>query len=352
MFTWFIKSGGKAESIIINVRKKEGYIMLDYYGRDINYMRISITDRCNFRCRFCVPQEKIEYLKSEDILTFEEMIKVVQAVMPLGIHQFRITGGEPLLREGVVAFIHTLKALDSHNKVFLTTNGYYLKEKILELKQAGLDGVNVSLSSMDSMEYEKITGVNAKEVVFKAILAAVKMELPVKVNCVTIPEWNESQLLKIAELAKEHPIDVRFIEMMPIGQGANFQVLTGARVLDMLETNFGVAKTICENKGSGPANYVKFQGFSGTIGFINATSCGFCNECNRIRLTADGYLKLCLNSDTGFSIRDDLRSLIETEQLSEKIRCAVFEKPQQHDFLNKGDHNPCTNTRLMSQIGG
>ena len=326
--------------------------MLDHYGRDINYMRISVTDRCNFHCRFCMPDETLGYQEQEKMLSFVEMTKVVQAVMPLGIHRFRITGGEPLLRAGVVEFIETLKQLDSRNKVFLTTNGYYLEKNLSRLKQAGLDGVNVSLSSMDPKEYEKITGANALDVVLKGILATVKMEIPVKINCVTIPNWNESQLIKIASLAKEYPIDVRFIEMMPIGQGSNFDLLTGAKVLERLEESLGTSEMIHDSKGNGPAKYVKFQGFQGDIGFINATSCGFCNECNRIRLTADGWVKLCLNYDQGFNILEDLRNNMEQNQLSEKIKKAICEKPKQHNFTNKEKASQCTNTRFMSQIGG
>ena len=326
--------------------------MTDQCGREINYMRISVTDRCNLRCRFCMPQGNIEFQEKENLLTYDEILAIVTAVIPLGIHDFRITGGEPLVRNDIVDLVCGIKSLDLQNRVYLTTNGVLLKQNLASLIKAGLDGVNISLCSTDAKEYEWITGSNQMEVVKEAILCAADSGLKTKVNCVPLLHWNEDHLTQVALLAKDHPIDVRFIEMMPIGLGSNYSAIKGADILSRMEAVFGMYEPVRKKKGNGPATYVKFQGFQGDIGFINARTCAFCKDCNRIRLTANGFLKLCLNYETGIDVLEVLKNHSSTLELTNIIEKAIDVKPVHHNFREGEEPKKGETLRYMSQIGG
>ncbi len=328
--------------------------MRDHYGREINYMRISVTDRCNLHCSFCMPKEKdkICFQKKENLLSYEEIMKAVDAVIPLGIHKFRITGGEPLVRDGIIDFIGDLKHHHGVEQVYLTTNGTLLGKHLDQLAKAGLDGINISLCSTMESEYANITGSHAMHTVMDRIYEAVGSGIHTKVNRVILPEADEKDLIQAALIARDHPIEVRFIEMMPIGCGSSFGLTSGIEVLATLTKVFGAPVEGIKVKGNGPAVYHRFPGFKGNIGFINAMSCSFCDRCNRIRLTADGWLKLCLNYDDGIDLRREIRSQIPEEELSAMIRNAILQKPRRHNFRDQEKEKHQKNTRIMAQIGG
>lgn len=327
--------------------------MNDQYGRNIDYMRISITDRCNLRCCFCMPDDSLSFQKEEELLGFEEFLKVVKAAVPLGIKNFRITGGEPLVRSGVVEFIQKLKQQDGVEKVYLTTNGVLLEENLDGLMYAGIDGINVSLCSTDAKEYEKITGKNKMETVLSAIRKSAEAGIHTKVNCVPLPGMNETHLAELSLLAKEFSVAVRFIEMMPIGQGAKYEMITGEQVLTRLEQVFGKSKRSFRVNGHGPAVYVRFPDFKEDVGFISARTCRFCSQCNRVRLTANGWLKLCLNYEEGMDLKADLRNGCPTEELTQKMKTMIYQKPCSHNFnQTTGTSSYMVNTKYMAQIGG
>lgn len=326
--------------------------MIDNCGRKINYMRISVTDRCNLRCRFCMPEGEFKFLDKEEILDFEEIKKIIKAVVPLGINHFRITGGEPLVRPGITKFISEVKKMDGVKTVTMTTNGVLLGEKAMELAKAKIDGINVSLTSLDPLEYEFVTGKNKINQVLDGIDKSIKYGIHTKINCVPLININEDNIEKLATIAKKEKIDVRFIEMMPIGKGVTFRAISNETIKSRLEEKYGTAISSINIKGNGPAVYYKFPDFVGNIGFISAKSHEFCNKCNRVRLTAEGYLKLCLNYNDGISLKEAVRGEISIEELSEIIRKEIFKKPKHHDFNKKNNKEYDENTRFMAQIGG
>ena len=324
-------------------------VLKDRFGRTINYMRISVTDRCNLRCRYCMP-EGIERLPMEEILTYEEIAFVCARAADLGINQFRITGGEPLVRKGCAALVSMLKGIPGIRRVAMTTNGVLLQEHLEELLEAGLDAVNISLDSMDRDQYRAITGMDELEQVLASVrLAAGK--LPVKINCVVQRGVNENAPVSLAELARDLPLDVRFIELMPIGAGRNLTPVPNASVLALLEERYGRTEEDPVSFGSGPAVYRRPEGFAGRIGFISAMHGKFCNGCNRLRLTSTGELKPCLCYADTVPLREILRGneMDKEERIRGKIREAAALKPQAHCFETRDD---VTEHRRMSEIGG
>ena len=307
--------------------------MKDCFGREIDYLRISITDRCNLRCRYCMPDGMSGKLCHEDILRYEEFLRIVRAASRLGIRHLKVTGGEPLVRRGCPAFIGALKAVEGIQTVTLTTNGLLLRENLDALVQAGVDGINVSLDTTDPQQYRLITGAGGAEEASAALLEAAKRGIRVKVNAVTMPG---TDVLSLISFAREHPVDVRFIEMMPIGYGRLFPDSDNRRLIARLaeafpdlepeseaalellweavgrEKAFSFAERhslerITKKHGEGPAVYFHIPGYQGSIGFISAVHGKFCSSCNRIRLTSTGFLKTCLCYDQGADLRAVLR---------------------------------------------
>jgi GTP 3',8-cyclase len=324
--------------------------MKDKTGRLIDYMRISITDRCNLRCVYCMPPDGVESLGHEEILRFEEILKVVSTAVSLGINKIKITGGEPLVRKGAVDLIQRIKQLEGIQAVTLTTNGILFSECAEELRQAGLDGVNFSLDSVDTPVYRSITGTDAADKVLQSVELACSMGFKTKVNCVPIRGMNDCKLEEVAFLAKRLPVDVRYIELMPIGLGKGFEGVGNKEILQMLTQAFGQPILTEERRGNGPAVYYDFPDFMGKIGFISAISSGFCGGCNRVRLTSDGFLKGCLCSNRGVALKPLLRGGASTEALGEAIRAAIEEKPQAHSLQD--ENGAAKETKKMFQIGG
>lgn len=324
--------------------------MKDQYGRTIDYMRISITDRCNLRCRYCMP-DGVELVSMGEILTYEEIERICRAAALEGIQKLKITGGEPLVRKGCIDLVKRLKAIPGIEQVTLTTNGVILGEYAEELAEAGLDGVNISLDSLDAGRYEWITGRDELDRVLKGIKQALEKGLKTKINVVLQKGKNEMEWESLAELSKEEPLDVRFIEMMPIGYGKSFHPVYNEEILGMLQEKYPRLVPDERVHGNGPAQYYKIPGFCGSIGFISAIHGKFCADCNRIRLTSQGELKPCLCYGESYDLRGALRGgcAENLNGIREIIREAVTRKPKQHCFEQLQN---ITEEKRMVQIGG
>ncbi len=359
--------------------------MKDAYGRTIDYMRISITDRCNLRCCYCMPYgaKKQPAVK---ILTFEEMLAVVICGARLGIRHIKITGGEPLVRRGCAQFVRMVRSVPGIASVTLTTNGILLKENLPELLEAGISGINISLDTRDHLRYWQITGKDGLETVESAIQAASQCGIPVKVNAVSLdferagfagagrlgsgedasPDW-----VFVAEFARSLPVDVRFIEMMPIGYGRRYPAIDHETLFREMQKRYPGMEPDGRRHGAGPAVYYRIPGFQGSLGLISAIHGKFCADCSRVRLTADGFLKTCLCYPDGVDLRAVLRQDQPDEvrengrrkwryagcpgeenlqrRLSAAMEKAVWAKPGAHCFEQP---QAMTEQRKMIDIGG
>lgn len=322
--------------------------MTDQYGRVIDYMRISVTDRCNLRCCYCTPEDMTP-TRQEELLSYEELLRVCAAAVELGIHTFKITGGEPLVRKGCGEFILRLKRLPGVEQVTLTTNGLLLEENLELLCRAGLDGVNVSLDSLDEALFHSISGGrDSAAAVLSAIRSSAERGLKTKINAVLLEE-NRSQVEPLAALAAELPVDVRFIELMPIGFGGAMRRVDPDEVLEKLRRRWPDLAPTEEKRGNGPAHYYKSAALRGCVGLIDAVSHKFCESCNRIRLTSTGRLKPCLCYDAAADLRTLLREGGGDEELKKAMACCVAFKPRAHSFDRREE---ITEKKAMSQIGG
>ena len=333
--------------------------MKDNYGRTIEYLRISVTDRCNLRCIHCMPEGGVALMQHEDILTYEEIARVAAEAAKLGVRKIRLTGGEPLVRPQLHRLAALLKEIPGIETVVLTTNAVLLKDQLPDLLAAGLDGVNISLNAMDRASYRAFTGRDLFDPAMEGLHAALDApDLRVKINCVPT-QGREEQLLQLAALARDTRACVRFIELMPIGVGARLMGVSKDSLLVLLQDHFGQLRrstagsqiqTLPERSRSaaGPAEYVRFPGFQSDIGFISAVSHRFCKDCNRIRLTADGKLKSCLAFPAGEDVKEILRNGGTQQNISEAVVRCIQNKPEHHQFgIEQTEEH-----RLMSQIGG
>lgn len=331
--------------------------MKDSHGRTIDYLRISLTDRCNFRCIYCMPADGVCALAHEDILRIEEIEQIVRVAAEHGIRSVRLTGGEPLVRKGVVELVESITSMPGIENVSLTTNGVLLPAMADDLARAGLHRVNISLDTLDPQQFRDITRTGRLEDTLAGIDAALEAGFnPVKVNAVTVRRLDQD-FLKFARLSCDRPLHVRFIEYMPLGDSSEGGIGWGKEDVipseELLETiNARAAESGLEplrpadNKpvGWGPARYYEFPGAMGTVGFISPLSRHFCSECNRLRLTADGKIRPCLFSDEEFDMRAAVR-----EEGAEGIERVLFEalgaKPDDH-------HDKVGTERSMNKIGG
>jgi len=324
-------------------------MLTDRFGRTISYLRISVTDRCNLRCRYCMP-DGIERIPMKELLTYEEIALVCREAAGLGIDRFRITGGEPLVRKGCAGLVSMLKAVPGVRRVAMTTNGVLLGEYLEALLAAGLDAVNISLDSLNREQYREITGSDDLDRVLDSIHMAAG-RLPVRINCVIYRGINDGAPAELVTLARDLPADVRFIEMMPIGAGKGLETVPNAQVLSMIEKRYGKTAEDPEPSGDGPAVYRRAAGFQGRIGFISAVYGKFCDECNRLRLTSTGALKPCLCYADSVDLREILRDGMgeKNARIREAFREAVRIKPRAHCFE---DRTHVTEDRRMNAIGG
>lgn len=322
--------------------------MTDQFGREINYLRISITDRCNLRCFYCMPQQP-EHLCHTDILSYEEIVRLAQLAASLGITKIRITGGEPLVRKDCAELIAMLKRISGIQTVALTTNGTLLAQALPELCKAGLDAVNISIDTMQEAVWHRITGYDKSMPNWLDLLRqCIRNGLKTKVNAVLLKE-TRTEWTALAELAERLSVDVRFIEQMPIGQGKSSETENAQAVLQELRKQCPDLHPIQICDAGSPARYYAGTGLKGRIGLITPISHQFCSRCNRIRLTSTGQLKPCLSYGCSTDLRTLLRSGASDEALLSAMRDCIYQKPEQHCFAAKTDK---AERQTMNRIGG
>ena len=331
--------------------------MIDLYGRTIDYLRVSITDRCNLRCRYCLPEgEETVAADPERYLSADDILRVCRAAERIGIHKFKITGGEPLVRQDCLELIRRLKELPETEVVTLTTNGILLQKALPELKRLSIDGINVSLDTLKPERFSGIAGLctDGREIwkqVFEAVKEGAALGIPMKINCVPIRGVNEDEILDFVALTRELPVDVRFIELMPIGAGKAFRGMSRLELLEIIRNAWPEFQKTEEKRGNGPAVYGRIPGSQGCVGFIEAIHGKFCGSCNRLRLTSEGFLKPCLYYKSGVELKPLLRKEAGNEKLEEALRRAVLQKPESHHFQEK-DPEHQAEERFMARIGG
>lgn len=323
--------------------------MQDQFGRKIEYMRISLTNNCNLRCSYCMPEKKIA-----DIHFFpeEQVLRCVESAVSLDITHFRLTGGEPLCYPEIEKLVCKIKQIKEVDSVHLTTNGVLLKEKAEQLKQAGIDSINVSLDTLDKEEYRILTGGKLLNVL-EGIKKAAELKIPIKINAVL---REQTDVCALAAFAEQNHVTLRFIEMMPIGFGKILPVDPKSKVLETLQRRYGRYESIMQRKadsqeeyGHGPAVYYQFSDLNISIGLIQAIHGKFCDRCNRVRITSEAKLKPCLASAKVIDLRPVLEDTENPDKLAELMRQAVFRKPKSHHFE---EQNPEKSSETMNQIGG
>jgi cyclic pyranopterin phosphate synthase len=326
-----------------------GTVLRDQFGRGIEYLRISVTDRCNFRCVYCMPQEGLPWLPKTEILRYEEIAEVVRQLAPLGLRRVRITGGEPTIRPQLESLIAQLRATPQVEDIALSTNGAKLPQMAVGLKAAGLDRVNISA---DSLRADRIIAIARRDLGFdplSAFDAALAAGLgPVKVNVVVMRGINDDEVADFARLTLDRALHVRFIELMPVGDMRELaweHVVPSSEILERVSALGALAADAGPARGNGPAAYYKLAGAAGTIGVITPMTHTYCGSCNRVRLTADGRLRTCLYGDHEVMLREPLR---RGEPLEPLFRMALASKPKEHDLLQL----KVGGLRALSQVGG
>lgn len=328
-------------------------MLFDNHGRRINYLRLAVTDRCNLRCFYCMPESGIQYVKRSDLLSYEELERIIQLFVQEGITKVRITGGEPFLRKGLIAFLERLQRIEGLQQINITTNGTLTYDLVPTLKALGIHSVNLSLDSLDAGRFQEITRRDTFDKVMLTLEQLLAHDMPTKINAVVMEGKNEEDILPMVELTKQHPIAVRFIEEMPFnGSGDHYPILKWnyKAILKHIETTYPLQK-LQDEKNSTSLNY-SILGHQGTVGVIPAYSRTFCGTCNRIRLTPQGMLKTCLYDNGIFNIRDLIRNGASNEQLMDALLSALgsrakdgFEAEQKRQL-----HMPVSES--MATIGG
>lgn len=319
--------------------------MRDRLGREIDYARLSITARCNLRCVYCMPQGAP---CPADALTTDELERAARLLASLGVRHFRITGGEPMARGDCLTLVRRIAALPGAQSVSMTTNGLLLAGRMRQAREAGLSAVNISIDTLNPAAYARITRGGDVRAALAALDEAVGAGLRVRVNAVPVRGYSEDGIQAVARLARSRPIDVRFIELMPVGCGRALSPVPIDEVRARLVRAFGPLRPDEAAHGHGPAVYAKPEGFAGSLGFIGALSHAFCARCNRVRLTADGFLKLCLNRPDGLDLRALLRSGLPDAAIADAMRAAIENKPACHGF----GQTDAADARRMNEIGG
>lgn len=326
-------------------------MVIDSYNRKIDYIRISLTDRCNLRCKYCMPDGINKKLQHEDILSYEMLLKIIRSLTKLGIEKIKITGGEPFVRKQCHKFIAEVKKIDGVKEVSVTTNGLLLRDKIDFLLDVGIDGINISLDSLKKERYRALCGGDL-DVVLDCLDYIIKKNYKnLKINTLIIKGFNEDEIEDIAKIAKNNPVNVRFIELMPIANAKKFSGVTRDYIQKRLKEQYGPIINVTTKLGNGPADYITFDNFKANIGFIDAIDHKFCEKCNRVRLTSTGKLKLCLQYDDSVDLSDYAKGEINETQFLEKVRRALLLKPKENKFKNLEDVVN-ENTSSMNEIGG
>jgi len=324
--------------------------LIDKYSRNLNYLRVSLTDRCNLRCIYCVPREDIPRLRHNEILRYEEILRIVHVGVGLGISKIRITGGEPLVRQGVCDFLEQLGRIEGLADISLTTNGVLLQDHIIRIRAAGIKRMNISLDTLKRKRFQQISGIDAFDKVWAGIRLAREAGFnPIKINVVALRGINDDELIDFARLSLTHPFHIRFIEQMPFESGKkNHLPLLTPEIKSAVE-GLGELETVGKEINDGPAERFRFKGARGEIGFIRPISRHFCRSCNRLRLTADGHLRSCLLSDRQEDMKRPLRSGCSDGDLENIFFEAVKHKPSEHHLNDRPSE--ALNGRMFA-IGG
>jgi len=330
--------------------------MIDPYNRDINYLRVSVTDRCNLRCTYCMPKEGLSLIGHDDILRYEEILRIIRIAVGEGITKVRITGGEPLVRRGITEFIASLRTIPGLTDISLTTNGVLLEPYAERLFEAGIRRINISLDSLKAEKYAKITRGGDIQAVLRGIRKVRETGFsPIKINIVAMKGFNDDEILDFARLTLDHPYQIRFIELMALGEAGienNGRYLANSRIREQIGA-WGTLRSVNGDgaKNGGPAQIYRLAGGAGEIGFISPISRHFCHSCNRLRLTADGHLRACLLSDEEADLKGPLRQGGGDAQIGEMIRRTIARKPKQHQEACDERHiKKCM--KEMPAIGG
>ena len=323
--------------------------LTDQFGRSIEYLRISVTDRCNFRCTYCMPLDGLPWLPKSDILSYEEIVEVVTQLAPLGLRRIRLTGGEPTIRPQLATLVAQLRAVRGVSDISLSTNGVKLPELAQPLRDAGLDRINMSA---DSLRADRIVSIARRSFAFDPVVslrAAEDAKLsPIKVNVVVMRGVNDDEIIDFARLTLERPWHIRFIELMPVGEMRDLtweHVVPTSEILDRVASIGALSADAGPARGNGPAAYYRLAEAAGTIGVITPMTHTYCGTCNRVRLTADGRLRTCLFGDHEVNLRDALRAGLPLEPL---FREALAGKPREHSLLQM----QVGGLRALSQVGG
>ena len=336
-----------------NINIQNNAVLKDSFGRVINNLRISVTDKCNLRCRYCMPEKGMDWVKTKELLTFNEIIRLIRIFAKIGINKIRLTGGEPLIRKDLSKLIGMISKIPGIDDLALTTNGYLLTEQADALHNAGLNRINVSLDTLDPEKFSFITRRNLYTKVREGIDAANKSGIkPIKINVVIIRGINDGEILNFAKLALNSSLIIRFIEFMPIGadDGWNIEkVLPTREIINTIEQGLGEKLVPVETRGRQAADRYRFEKGTGEIGFISSVSNPFCIHCNRVRITSDGKLRTCLFSLDEIDLKKLIRSGVKDETILQKIIDSVWVKEAGHLINRPGFVRP---KRTMSQIGG
>ncbi len=325
--------------------------LIDRFNRNLNYLRISITDRCNLKCLYCVPRDLIPKLPHHEVLSYEEILRIVRVSIGLGTSKVRVTGGEPLVRKGVYHFLKQLAGIEGLLDISLTTNGVLLKDNIHKIKSAGIKRLNISLDTLNREKYKQITGYDFFDQVWEGIELAQRMGFyPIKINVVPVKGINDDELVDIAKLSMTHPFHIRFIEYMPMGS-SHMDIdrhLLAPEIKKHIE-QLGELVPVDRSTYDGPAERFKFESGRGEIGFIRPISRHFCQTCNRLRLTASGQLRPCLMHDKQEDLKSIIRKGCSDRELAEVFLEAVRHKPLEHKLQT--DHNAGSAVQMCA-IGG
>ena len=327
--------------------------LIDSFGRVHNNLRLSVTDRCNIRCFYCMPNSDVKFQPRSEILTFNELFRVCEILSRSGVNKIRITGGEPLVRSEVVELVREIRKISAIKDLSMTTNGILLAEHAESLKQAGLDRINISLDTLNEQKFEAIARRKGLQKVLDGITAAKKCNFKkIRLNAIAIKDLSESEVLPLARFARSNQMELRFIEFMPLDAEGNWdqtRVLSGESILRILESEFGEIQAAPRSDPSQPAVDFSYADGGGIVGFINPVSQPFCRSCNRLRLTAEGKIRNCLFSETEWDIRGLLRSGANDEEIIDEIRNAIESKQPGHGIDSENFVQP---KRAMYQIGG
>ncbi|MDW0243037.1 MAG: GTP 3',8-cyclase MoaA [Nitrososphaeraceae archaeon] len=328
--------------------------LIDNYGRIAKKLRISVTDRCNMRCGYCMPKDNTKWFDTTEVLSFDEIIRLSSIFANLGVEKIRLTGGEPLVRPSIENLIKSIAKIGNIKSIGLTTNGLLLQEKVEALKSSGLDSVNISLDSFKEDRFKMMTGVNGLDKVVNSIQKAKDVGFDVKINTVVVRGWNDDEVVEFANFARRTGITVRFIEFMPLdGSGIwrNDLVFSKMEMMEKLESNIGKVFPTSDQEISAPAKLYSFSDRIGTVGFIPSVTEPFCSQCDRIRLTSDGRFLTCLFESPGYDIKSYLRKGASDEELSHRlVRCVAMKQEGIESLIRINGLKPKLN--LMHTIGG